>query len=69
MTMNETYEIEKWVWTEADFEKMSWHDSRVHAMAFLPDEFEIVFDIDYILKWICLGPDETNFKFWCRQRL
>ena len=64
MMMSETHEIEKWIWTEADFDVMGWHDSRVHALAFLPDEFEIVFDIDYILKWVHPQPEETTFKFW-----
>jgi hypothetical protein len=62
--MNELYKLEKWIWTEADFEAMGWHDSQIHALAFLPDEFEIVFDIDYILHWVHPKPDETYFKFW-----
>ena len=43
---------------------MGWHDSRIYALAFMPDEFEFVFDLDYILKWVHPGPDETYFKFW-----
>jgi len=62
--MNEEVEVEKWIWTEADFEKMGWHDSHIYAMAFLPHDFEIVFDIDYILKWVHPQLDETYFKFW-----
>ena len=60
----EIHEVEKWVWTEADFEAMGWHDSRVHAMAFFPDEFEVAFDIDYILQWVHPKGDEKYFKFW-----
>jgi len=26
---------------------MGWHDSRIHALSFLPEQYEIVFDIDY----------------------
>jgi hypothetical protein len=30
----EEYELEKWIWTEADFDVMGWHDSSIHALAF-----------------------------------
>ena len=62
--MAEKYELEKWVWTEADFEQMGWHDARIHAIAFLPDSFELMLDIDYILQWVDPAEDETYFKFW-----
>jgi hypothetical protein len=61
--MSEQYEIGKWVWTEADFDRMGWHDVRVHAVAFLPDTFELMFDIDYILEWVYPAPNETYYKF------
>jgi hypothetical protein len=62
--MKQEYKLEKWVWTEADFEVMGWHDCRIHATAFFPEDFELAFDIDYILKWIHPQPDETYFSFW-----
>jgi hypothetical protein len=62
--MEQEYEIEKWVWTESDFEIMGWHDSQIHALAFLPEDFEIIFDIDYIFQWVHPGLNETYFKFW-----
>jgi hypothetical protein len=31
------YTPEKWIWTEADFETMGWHDVHVHALAFQTD--------------------------------
>lgn len=57
-------ELEKWIWTEDDFDIMGWHDSKIHALAFVPEDFEIAFDIDYILQWIHPKPNETYFKFW-----
>ncbi|MGH9908736.1 MAG: hypothetical protein ACRD8U_24520 [Pyrinomonadaceae bacterium] len=60
----ETYELEKWLWTEADFEQMGWHDVRIHAVAFLPEAYELALDIDYIFEWINPAPDKTYFKFW-----
>ena len=60
----QAYIVEKWIWTEADFEEMGWHDSHIHGLAFSPDDFELAFDVDYILEWIDPEPDETYFKFW-----
>lgn len=59
-------EIEKWVWTEADLQTMGWHDARIHAVAFRDkgDEgHELLFDIDYILKWIEPRENEQFFSF------
>lgn len=58
------YELEKWVWTENDFERMGWHDSQVYAFAFSPETFELLLDIDYIFQWVQPEPGEEFFKFW-----
>lgn len=60
----EQYQPEKWIWTEADFDTMGWHDSAVHGVSFLPDQFELAFDIDYIFQWVDRAADETYFNFW-----
>lgn len=62
--MAEEHRLEKWVWTEDDFEQMGWHDARIYAFAFVPEEFEFVLDIDYILEWVDPAAGETYFKFW-----
>lgn len=36
-------------------------------MAFLPEDFKLVFDTDYIFEWIRPKPGETHFKFWVAQ--
>ena len=61
MNANPQYklDVEKWVWTDTDFEQMGWHDVRIHAMSTnetLMDGLhvglgELLLDIDYILKW------------------
>jgi hypothetical protein len=63
MNRNESFTLEKRHWTDADFEVMGWHDSTVWSIAFLTEAYELVLDIDYILKW------ERNeldgyFAFW-----
>jgi hypothetical protein len=57
------YQLEKWLWTEADFEQMGWHDSHIHAVAFLPEQFEVAFDIDYVLQWVQPSEDQY-YRFW-----
>ncbi|MGE3465812.1 MAG: hypothetical protein AB7J13_02670 [Pyrinomonadaceae bacterium] len=64
MDTSEKYEMEKTVWTDADFDIMGWHDSTIWAMAVISDEFEFSFDIDYILRWVHPVPPEQAFGFW-----
>jgi len=58
------YEIEKWVWSQEDFDLMGWHDVTVHAFALLPERFEFLLDIDYILKWEEPEPPDRYYTFW-----
>jgi hypothetical protein len=62
--MIKQYEIEKWIWTDADFEQMGWHDCQVYAVSFLLNTFELILDIDNIFEWIHPASNETYFKFW-----
>src|SRR5262249_31593016 len=61
---SEAYELEKSLWTDADFDRMGWHDNPVHAVAFGPGEQELTFDIDYIFKWEEPLPGERYYRFW-----
>jgi hypothetical protein len=60
----ESYELEKTVWTEHDFDIMGWHDCRLWAMAADTEAFEFSLDLDYIFQWVKPGPGEIHFKFW-----
>jgi hypothetical protein len=60
----EKYNLEKAIWTNADFDVMGWHDSTIWGMAVLGEEFEFVFDVDYIFKWVHPVPPEIYFSFW-----
>jgi hypothetical protein len=64
-----TLDVERAVWTDADFDVMGWHDCTVHAVAmtedgdgseFVPAEFAL--DIDYIVQWV--KPVEVYYRFW-----
>jgi hypothetical protein len=43
---------------------MGWHDVTVHAFALVPEQFELLLDIDYILKWEEPEPPEVHYTFW-----
>jgi hypothetical protein len=60
----ETFKLEQRLFTEADFERMSWHDAPIHAFAFGPGPFEISFDIDYLYRWLDPLPGEKYYRFW-----
>lgn len=59
----ENFNIEKWIWTEEDYDRMGWHDATVRAVAFLPETYEFALDIDYVFKWISPQEDEKFFSF------
>lgn len=39
------------IFTERDFDLLSWDNNRIHAMAFNPESRHLVLDIDYIFNW------------------
>lgn len=57
------YKLEKHVWTDADFDRMIWHDNSIHGFAPMDETYECAFDIDYITQWVQL-PDERRLSFW-----
>jgi hypothetical protein len=51
------------IWTEVDYEKLSWHDNYVHGIVIREGEYgtgEVILDLDYIVEWIREG---GTFKF------
>jgi hypothetical protein len=55
------YELEKWIWTEKDFEHMGWHDATVYGVR-LNSNLEI--DLDYIFQWNQPQVEGFHFTFW-----
>ena len=54
------------IWTDKDYDAMSWHDNAIHGMRFIEGQDgcgELVLDIDYILEWIKV---ENYFTFRCQ---
>lgn len=52
------------LWTDQQFEEMSWHDNHVHALRIVAGAYgsgELILDLDYILDWIC-GTDGSKFR-------
>ena len=53
------------VWTEQQFEEMSWHDNHVHAMRLESGEYgagTLQLDLDYILEWVKAPNDTCEFR-------
>ena len=51
------------VWTEKNFEEMSWHDNHVHGLRISEGEYgagELEFDMDHITRW---RNSEGGFEF------
>ncbi|GAA4747574.1 hypothetical protein [Flavisolibacter ginsenosidimutans] len=67
-TEKDKFNLDKLIWTHADYELMGWHGCRIYGLTFLPQKelgtTHLVFDIDYIFKWVDpLKPDQP-FAFW-----
>ncbi|MDX2048443.1 MAG: hypothetical protein SFU87_16775 [Chitinophagaceae bacterium] len=56
-----TYDLEKSIWTDADFDKMGWHDNHIYRIR-LTEDLEL--DIDYIFKWNQPDIDGLPYTFW-----
>jgi hypothetical protein len=57
------YDLEKYVWSESDFNSMGWHDCKIHAITYFPESRELILDIDYLFEWVKPNED-TYYKFW-----
>jgi hypothetical protein len=55
--------VEKFCWTDNEFENMNWHDNYIHAITFNEEKYELLFDIDYIDKWISPSDNEKHYNF------
>ncbi len=57
--------LEQVVWSDEDFERMSWHDVTIHAMAFVDEESaaELVVDLDYLVEWFEPTPPSVSYGF------
>ena len=53
----------KRIYTEADFDSILWHDCSIHAIAFNPQAFEFMIDMDHIAEWIAPSPGEQYYNF------
>ncbi|MDO5523422.1 MAG: hypothetical protein Q4G48_05185 [Bacteroidia bacterium] len=65
----EEFQLEKTIWTEKDYEQMGWHDCNIYGLIFQNDNAnnfstDLIFDIDYIFKWVHPIPPKPNYSFW-----
>lgn len=61
------FTLDKFIWTQDDFEQMGWHDCSIYGLTFLPvaekGTTNLLFDIDYIFKWINPTKPGQPFSF------
>jgi hypothetical protein len=67
-TDHETFTLDKTIWTQDDYEQMGWHDCSIYGLVFLPVKethiTNLVFDIDYIFKWVNPINPGQPISFW-----
>lgn len=59
--------VEKGPWTEADLDRMGWHDAAVHGFALepaLPWPGRVLLDLDDIVKWEMPTQRSNPIAFW-----
>ena len=52
-------------WTSAEYDRMSWHDCRIHSIALDQEgqwQSDLVIDMDYILEWQGGSGDVLRFR-------
>ena len=57
----------KTVWTNADFDDLTWHDNTIHALAVEPlpgNPGRLLLDIDHIVEGVRAYPAEATLSFW-----
>lgn len=50
-------------WNDDSFDTMNWHDCKIYALYFDSENFELNFDIDYIVEWIKEKGPKGKFRF------
>lgn len=61
--MGAVFQLEKNIFTEAEFDQMSWHDCHIHSFSF-NDNYELLLDIDYLFEWVQPKKGSRYYKFW-----
>jgi hypothetical protein len=61
---DERFILDKLVWSEADYDQMSFHDVHIHAAYFSTDAPELSLDVDFIFQWVAPLPPSQYFTFW-----
>lgn len=59
--------VAKAVWTDADFEAMTWHDAAVHALAVEPappGPGRLLVDLDFVVERVPAEPPGAAPGFW-----
>ena len=56
---------EQTLWTERDFDRLSWHDTHFHGFSLREGDYgsgTLILDMDFILEWLCEEDGRCNFR-------
>jgi hypothetical protein len=61
--------LSKATWTDDDYDSMGWHDCTIHALRLAGYQDEqnprrLVFDLDYIVRWVEPARHGGRYTFW-----
>lgn len=62
--MSGSFALEKSSWSQDDYERLSWSDATVHALAFDSDRRRLLFDVDHVFGFEEPAEGEDSFRFW-----
>jgi hypothetical protein len=62
--MDDDFRHDVWVLTDESFGEMAWHDTRIHAVALGDGADELIFDLDYIVRWLEPAEGENHYRIW-----
>jgi hypothetical protein len=51
-------------YTEIDFVSMGFHDCYVYGIRWNIDNFALILDLDYIVKWVQPAAKDQGYQFW-----
>jgi hypothetical protein len=53
-----------WIVTDADEASLDWHDVPIRGVLHTPQSAEVIFDIDYALKWVQPTDAQVFYSAW-----
>lgn len=63
-TVSKNGKLASMIWSDAEMEGVSWHDSHVRSLLLDANSAQLLFDIDFICEWIEPREEHGAFSFY-----